>query len=250
MRGLFSAYRAIGIDFLSFKAYRFLLKQEIQIVQQVDQCIGAPVVKQVLLGANADNGIATYGCAFYNQLCFNVSRESDDRMTESDLILVRELMARELETVNHYASLLKGAKTSALRDFIAKVITEEKEHIAEAAAVLDISKSPTATTKSGSAESVHPVEYQPFFNRQLSVASNQTLLAAALDADIPIRHVCGGHGQCGTCRVEVVEGIQNLTPVTEAETRLLGDLLSQSWRLACQSSPKGRVVVKVPPIEE
>ncbi len=32
---------------------------------------------------------------------------------------------------------------------------------------------------------------------------------------------CGGYGQCGTCVVEIVEGLENLSPRTEFENRKL-----------------------------
>jgi len=32
---------------------------------------------------------------------------------------------------------------------------------------------------------------------------------------------CGGYGQCGTCIVEVVEGLENLSPRTEVENQKL-----------------------------
>jgi ferredoxin len=57
---------------------------------------------------------------------------------------------------------------------------------------------------------------------------------------------CGGYGQCGTCVVEVVEGMQNLSPRTEVEDRKLRKKPS-SYRLACQTLVHGAVSVVTKP---
>ena len=57
---------------------------------------------------------------------------------------------------------------------------------------------------------------------------------------------CGGYGQCGTCVVEIVEGIENLSPRTEFETRKLKKK-PDSYRLACQTIVNGPVSVKTKP---
>lgn len=57
---------------------------------------------------------------------------------------------------------------------------------------------------------------------------------------------CGGYGQCGTCIVEVVEGMENLSPRTEVEQRKLKKK-PESYRLACQTLVNGPVSVKTKP---
>ncbi|HET7712100.1 MAG TPA: 2Fe-2S iron-sulfur cluster-binding protein [Thermoanaerobaculia bacterium] len=74
----------------------------------------------------------------------------------------------------------------------------------------------------------------------------KTLLACALEMDIRISHVCGGDGACGTCRVEVVEGADNLTHPTPDETY---KELEEPYRLSCQAQLMGDVTVKVAKIE-
>jgi adenylate cyclase len=54
-------------------------------------------------------------------------------------------------------------------------------------------------------------------------------------AGIPIAHVCGGHARCSTCRVRVVEGLENVEPRSPAEQELADKLqFDDSTRLACQ----------------
>lgn len=57
---------------------------------------------------------------------------------------------------------------------------------------------------------------------------------------------CGGVGQCATCMVEVIEGMENLSPRTAFEERRLKKR-PDNYRLACQSVVNGRVIVKTKP---
>jgi ferredoxin len=57
---------------------------------------------------------------------------------------------------------------------------------------------------------------------------------------------CGGYGQCGTCIVQIVEGMENLSPRTEVENRKLKKK-PQNYRLACQTLVNGPVLVATKP---
>lgn len=57
---------------------------------------------------------------------------------------------------------------------------------------------------------------------------------------------CGGYGQCGTCIVEVVDGMENLSPRTDAENRKL-KRKPDTYRLACQTLVNGAVSIKTKP---
>lgn len=57
---------------------------------------------------------------------------------------------------------------------------------------------------------------------------------------------CGGYGQCGTCLVEIVEGMENLSPRTEVENRKLKKK-PETYRLACQTLVNGPVSVNTKP---
>ncbi len=57
---------------------------------------------------------------------------------------------------------------------------------------------------------------------------------------------CGGYGHCGTCIVEIVEGMENLSPKTDFEQRRLKKKPA-SYRLACQTIVNGPVSVKTKP---
>lgn len=72
------------------------------------------------------------------------------------------------------------------------------------------------------------------------VSDDQTLLNAALDAKVPLYHVCGGNARCSTCRVFVVEGSQWLTPPSASENALKHQMnFPPNVRLACQTYVTG-----------
>ena len=76
--------------------------------------------------------------------------------------------------------------------------------------------------------------------------AGRTLLSVALDLGVIISHVCGGDGACGTCRVEVLQGAENLTEPTPDETY---KEIEEPHRLSCQARLVGDVIVKVAKIE-
>ncbi|MGD1944138.1 MAG: 2Fe-2S iron-sulfur cluster-binding protein [Leptolyngbyaceae cyanobacterium] len=57
---------------------------------------------------------------------------------------------------------------------------------------------------------------------------------------------CGGYGQCGTCVVEIVEGIENVSPRTKVEERKLRKR-PENCRLACQTIVNGPITVQTKP---
>lgn len=69
------------------------------------------------------------------------------------------------------------------------------------------------------------------------------LLASAIRNNAELPYKCGG-GLCGTCKIHVEEGAENLTKVRKHEVQRLGeDQLEQGYRLACMSFAKGDVKV-------
>jgi 2Fe-2S ferredoxin len=75
-----------------------------------------------------------------------------------------------------------------------------------------------------------------------------SLLDIALANDVPLEHVCGGNCACTTCHVHVLDGMDRLSPLDEAEA----DRLDSAWdlrpdsRLACQAVVRGEVVCEIP----
>ncbi|MGB3694867.1 MAG: 2Fe-2S iron-sulfur cluster-binding protein [Spirulinaceae cyanobacterium] len=89
-------------------------------------------------------------------------------------------------------------------------------------------------------------------DKEIIAADGANLREKALQNDIDLYTLkgklinCGGYGQCGTCLVEVVEGIENLSEKTDFEKRKLHKR-PDNYRLACQTLVNGPVSVKTKP---
>ena len=51
------------------------------------------------------------------------------------------------------------------------------------------------------------------------VPEGQTLLDLSIRHRIPHLHQCSGHGRCATCRVQILDGLSNVSPLGEVERR-------------------------------
>lgn len=77
--------------------------------------------------------------------------------------------------------------------------------------------------------------------------AGETLLRVAIVSRLDLSHYCGGTCSCATCRVEIVEGAETLSPMEGREQMVLGYQASQAGdRLACQARVGGDVVVRIP----
>jgi ferredoxin len=89
-------------------------------------------------------------------------------------------------------------------------------------------------------------------NREAVVANGANLRLKAIENGIDLYTLvgkmtnCGGYGQCGTCVVEVIEGLENLSPRTEVEERRLKKQPA-NYRLACQALVNGAVAIVTKP---
>ncbi|MBD2043226.1 2Fe-2S iron-sulfur cluster-binding protein [Microcoleus sp. FACHB-672] len=89
-------------------------------------------------------------------------------------------------------------------------------------------------------------------NKEVVAADGANLRLKALENGIDLYKTwgkmmnCGGYGQCGTCLVEIVEGMENVSPRTEVENRKLKKK-PETYRLACQTLVNGPVTVKTKP---
>jgi 2Fe-2S ferredoxin len=82
----------------------------------------------------------------------------------------------------------------------------------------------------------------------LEVEENTSILEAAMEHGIPLYHTCGGNASCSTCRVLVLKGEENLSPIESAEAQVLDAFdLTPPHRLGCQALIlKGGVSVEIP----
>jgi ferredoxin len=89
-------------------------------------------------------------------------------------------------------------------------------------------------------------------NKEVVAADGANLRIKAIENQIDIYKLwgkmtnCGGAGQCTTCIVEVVEGLENLSPRTDVEKRKFKNK-PDNYRLACQTLVNGPVSVVTKP---
>lgn len=80
---------------------------------------------------------------------------------------------------------------------------------------------------------------------EIEIMEGETILQAAIRANVPLTHMCGGVARCSTCRVQVMEGLDNCKP-RNAEEREVAEILKfpPEIRLACQTRVAGSVKVR------
>jgi adenylate cyclase len=80
---------------------------------------------------------------------------------------------------------------------------------------------------------------------EIDASEGETLLLAALRGGIAHAHLCGGSARCSTCRVIIIEGLENCAP-RNAEEQSIADMLhfDPRVRLACQTVVTGKVKLR------
>ena len=81
--------------------------------------------------------------------------------------------------------------------------------------------------------------------KTVDIEPSETILNADLRANIPHAHACGGKAKCSTCRVAIVDGLDNCPPRNELEDAMALRLgFAPEVRLACQTQPHGDVTFR------
>ncbi|QJD31157.1 adenylate/guanylate cyclase domain-containing protein [Methylococcus geothermalis] len=77
------------------------------------------------------------------------------------------------------------------------------------------------------------------------IPEGQTLLDVSIHHRIPHLHQCGGQARCTTCRIQILDGLSNVSPPSPLEKKVASE---RGWdeftRLACQTHVHGDVVVR------
>lgn len=96
-------------------------------------------------------------------------------------------------------------------------------------------------------------KYISFLPDHENIAAGQdavSVLEVAIVEQIPLHHTCGGFGTCGTCRIYVRKGLENLPERNEIEAEIAADRgFAPYERLACQTEPIDGLVVEIPSSE-
>lgn len=87
------------------------------------------------------------------------------------------------------------------------------------------------------------VKFVPL-NRVVEIKSGETLFKAARVNGIPLGSSCRGDCVCGWCKVEIVEGMENLSQPEECEKKLMksGNYETHE-RVACSTRVFGDVSI-------
>ena len=78
----------------------------------------------------------------------------------------------------------------------------------------------------------------------IEVEIGANLMEALLAREVPVASSCGGQAVCGKCRIQILQGKENLSLVGSDEKTLCGKLsIPSDERLSCQARLKGDVLV-------
>lgn len=90
------------------------------------------------------------------------------------------------------------------------------------------------------------IEY-PHEKKIVVAGHSANLLDTLLRSKVAINTSCGGLGTCGTCRVFILEGEENLNPRNAIEDEMAKDRdLATHERLSCQCEISGDIRIRIP----
>jgi adenylate cyclase len=91
------------------------------------------------------------------------------------------------------------------------------------------------------------VRFEPM-GLEAECAPGESLFEVARRLGVPVATACVGNATCGLCRLKVVAGGENLSPINDAERKHLGNVyFITRQRLSCQARVlDGTVAVQVP----
>jgi len=72
----------------------------------------------------------------------------------------------------------------------------------------------------------------------VEIPKGENLLDGVNDKGVDVKWDCKS-GVCDTCQVRVLAGMENLSPVNDNESNMLGDKVKQGYRLSCQVTANG-----------
>lgn len=71
--------------------------------------------------------------------------------------------------------------------------------------------------------------------KEITIKNGHSILRAAMQGHIPLKHRCGGKAQCTTCMV-IIKNQNGVTEMSNLEYRLVGDNNANNGsRLSCQT---------------
>lgn len=87
--------------------------------------------------------------------------------------------------------------------------------------------------------------------KDVEMSHDDNILNSLIEKDLPINHSCGGNGSCGTCRILVLRGGNQLAQPEGIELEMILDRkFSMKERLSCQTHPIDGLEIKIPDLNE
>ncbi len=81
-------------------------------------------------------------------------------------------------------------------------------------------------------------------SKVVEIKNGETLFKAARVNGVPLGSSCRGDCVCGWCKVEIVEGMNNLSEPTECEVKLMSKgNYTENERVACSARVYGDVSI-------
>ena len=80
--------------------------------------------------------------------------------------------------------------------------------------------------------------------KPIEIEAGYNLMDALLEAGLPVASSCHGDGVCAKCRIEVLEGNENLSQPTDLESFLkLKNPMPLNYRISCQTQIFGDILI-------
>jgi ferredoxin len=77
----------------------------------------------------------------------------------------------------------------------------------------------------------------------VEIPKGENLLDGVNDKGVAVKWDCKS-GVCDTCKICVLDGMENLSAPNDREIEMLGDLIKQGYRLSCQVTANGTCSIK------
>jgi 2Fe-2S ferredoxin len=98
-------------------------------------------------------------------------------------------------------------------------------------AVVAVSK-----TKKSPNLTMNTINIQNLFGKEIKAERGVTILQNLQNAQVDWMHACGGKGRCTTCKARIIEGMESLSGLNEAEKRYAEmGRLKENERMCCQA---------------
>lgn len=80
--------------------------------------------------------------------------------------------------------------------------------------------------------------------QQIEVPVSSNLMRSLLEAGLPVASSCDGEGVCSKCKIEIIQGAENLSAPNETELFLKdSNNIPNKMRISCQTEVLGDIIV-------